>query len=121
MTMDENLFTQEDPRGYFITLSSARYHEHIVKESGHTEIQPNEIQEAIKSPCVIYQSKSHPERDVYFAKTSCEYPFLLVKIAVDIHEENKTGDVVTSFLSKEIKGGIDEERGPKYIDYNNKL
>ena len=119
--MDDKKYTGIDPRGYTITLSSKRYEEHIVNESGHTDVPPEDIMNAVKSPAVIYQSSFFPSRDVYFAKTSTTHPPLYVKVAAEMNEDEKSGDVVTSFLSKEIGGGIDGKKGPKYVNFSNKI
>lgn len=118
---EDILFVQSDPRGYEISLTSEQYFGHIIQESGHTEVPIQDIQEAVKNPIAIYQSGYKPSRDVYFAKTSSVYPKLYVRVTAEINESDKTGDIVTTFLNRKIEQGIDEERGPKYIDYNNKL
>ena len=121
MGEDELLFTQNDPRNYSITLTSERYYGHIIEESGHTDGPVKDIQEAIKQPVAIFQSSQRPSRDVYFSQTSSIHPQHYIKVTTEIDEENKTGDVVTAFISPEIKGGINIEGGLKYIGYSNKL
>ena len=115
------IFCELSPLEYKVTLSSDRYEKHIVGESGHIDVLPEDIQKAIRSPGVIYQSSSFPSRDVYFAKTSSVHPPLFVKVAVEVNVENKSGEVVTAFLADGIKGGIDKEAGPKYVGFSNKL
>ena len=114
------LFSTLDPRGYTVHLSEKQYTEHIVGESGHTEVPASDIKKAIESPTAIYASSKFPDTDVYFSKTSSIYPPLYVKVAVNIFDNDKTGDVRTSFLSKSISGAIDVRR-LKYLEINNKL
>lgn len=110
-----------DPRGYTVVLSQDRYDQHIIGESGHNEVLIQDIMGAVENPQLIYGSCQYTTRDIYFAKTSSTYPLLYVKVPVNIDEEKKEGTVVTAFLVKTVKGGIDEENGPKYINYHNKL
>nr|DAH72100.1 MAG TPA: nuclease [Caudoviricetes sp.] len=117
---EDTLFTEKDPFGNAITLSTDRYNQHIVQESGHTDVYPDDIKSTISSPAVIYQSSQRPSRNVYFAKTAGRPPFY-TKVAAEIDESTKTGAVVTAFTTKKIAGGINEERGPLYIARDNKL
>ena len=120
--MDDSLLFQEtDPRGYIIALSSDRYNRHIVGESGHVNVKPEDIRGAIKHPNVIYQSSVYPSSDVYFAKSSPQNTNLYVKVAVAIYSETMQGDVMTAFLSNNISGGIQLDGGLKYVDNDNKL
>lgn len=115
------MFSTSDPRGYAVSLDKERYERHIIGESGHTEVPAKDIQKAVEKPCVIYGSGYKPTCDVYFAKSSSVYPALYVRVIVEMDEEQKKGDVVTSYISKKIDGQIDLKGGPKYLDINNKL
>lgn len=121
MSKYEKDFYAADPRGYKITLSSARYTTHIIGESGHTDVLPKDIMRSIEDPVRIYQSSGWPSRDVYFAKSSSKYPKLYVKTVAEIDEDERSGEVVTAFLQKKIGGGIDEEKGPKYVRNDDEL
>lgn len=118
--MDDVLFEEKDPLGNVITLSTERYNQHIIQDSGHTDIYPEDIRRTIVSPIVIYPSSRSQSRNVYFSK-STGHPTYYTKVAAEIDEETKTGTVVTAFTSKEIAGGINKEGGALYIDINNKL
>lgn len=119
---DENLFKTEDPRGYQISLSSNQYYNHIVSSDNHiahTEFSPDEIKECVEQPEQIWQSKQKEDCDLYYGKTSAAYPQLYLRTVVAIDEPNKSGEVVTAFLSKKLSGGKDG--GLRYVSYKSKL
>lgn len=118
--VEDTLFTEKDPFDNAIALSTERYNQHIIQESGHTDVYPDDIKSAISSPVVIYQSSQRPSRNVYFAETAGRPP-LYTKVTAEIDKSTKTGAVVTAFTTKKISGGINEERGPLYVARNNKL
>lgn len=118
---EDVLFTEKDPLGNQISLSTERYTQHIIHDSGHTDIYPEDIRMAIVNPAIIYQSSTFPNRNVYFAKSCIAHPTLYTKVAAEVDTEMKSGNVVTAFPSKAVSGGIDTERGPLYVDFNNKL
>ena len=113
---DTILFRVQDPLGRIVTLSSNRYYGHIISSDAahqaHPEFTPDEIKKAVESPDVIYKS-SLPDTDVYFGRTSSQYPEFYLKVPVAIYGD-ETGEVWTAFLSKHISGNIDE-RGLKYV------
>ena len=118
---DELLFETVDPRGYRVVLSAERYYGHIISSDGghnpHPEFSPDEIKSTIQKPIAIWEGRE-PDSDVYFAKTSSQYPTLFMKVAVSTYDD--CGDVTSAFLSKEMKGGI-KEGGLKYVNYSNGL
>ena len=118
--MDDKKSVVTDPRGYTVSLSYKRYEEHIVAESGHIDVPIGDIMNTVEDPLVIYES-SRPRRDVYFGGHSTIHPKCFVKVAVEINNKEKSGEVVTSFLTKKIGGGINETKGPKYVGFSNKL
>lgn len=102
------LFTTTDPRGYTVSLSSQQYYDHIVStedHQAHTEFEPAEIKECVEKPDVIYQSNSVPTSDLYYGKTSVQYPYLYLRTVVSMDHEEKKGEVVTAYLSKHMTGG----------------
>lgn len=121
MSDRETLFSVKDPRGYVVSLSKERYDSHIIGESGHVDVPHQDIRSAVEKPYVIYNSARFEGRQLYFAKCSSVHPPLYVKVAAEMNEPQKTGEVVTAFLSKKVGGGIDEEKGPIYIGYSNQL
>ena len=108
---DDKLFCVKDPRGKIVSLSKNRYYTHIIsnddQHQAHPEFTPNEIQQPIETPDVIYGS-SFPDSDVYFKKGCIQYPSLFIKVAVSMYDNEETGEVSTAFLSRHISGNIDE-------------
>ena len=83
----------------------------------HPEFSPDEIKHTIETPVAIYGS-TRPDADVYFGKTSVQYPELYLKVAVAKYAD--CGDVQTAFLTKTISGGIKEDC-LLYVKINNRL
>lgn len=108
---DDKLFCVKDPRGKIVSLSKNRYYTHIIsnddQHQAHPEFTPNEIQQTIETPDVIYGS-SFPDSDVYFKKGCIQYPSLFIKVAVSMYDNEETGEVSTAFLSRHISGNNDE-------------
>lgn len=110
------LFVTKDPREYTVSLSSEQYYNHIVStdnHQAHAEFVPDEIKACIESPDTIYQSSSSSSRDVYFGKTSSRYPMLNLQTVVSVNDSEKTGEVVTAYLTKHYSGVKDG--GLKYV------
>lgn len=119
--MEDDHYVVKDPRGYIVSLSKSRYENHIVSESGHTDVPVGDIIKAVEEPVVIFESSQTSKRDVYFGKCSSVHPTLYVKVPVQVNQAKQSGEVVTAFLSKKVSGGINETKGPKYVGYSNKL
>lgn len=119
--MDDTKSVVTDPRGYTVSLSHKRYKEHIIAESGHIDVPIGDIMNTVEAPLAIYESSKFPKRDVYFGGCSTIHPNRFVKVAVEINNQEKSGEVVTSFLTRKIGGGINETKGPKYVGFSNKL
>lgn len=119
--MEDDHYVVKDPRGYVVSLSKTRYENHIVAESGHTDVPVGDIMKAVEKPFIIYESSQNPSRDVYYGICSSVHPSLYVKVPVQVNESEQCGEVVTAFLSKKISGGINETKGPKYVSYSNQL
>lgn len=116
MDTDGLLFKEKDPRGYDIVLTKYQYVEHILIESEHTDISPEDIRRCVCSPDAVYQSSRRENRDVYFSKSSHQHSNLYVKAVVEIDDAaKKEGHVVTTFVQPHISGGIVESGGLKYV------
>lgn len=113
-------FKQKDPRGYEVWLSSERYSEHIIRESGHTEIEIEDIQKAIAKPKYIYKG-TNPNSLEYFGWSCKKYPKLMPHVSVAEYEDH--GDIRTAFPVKKVGGSIIpfEEGGCIYVGISNKL
>ena len=96
MSDSETLFSVKDPRGYTVSLSKERYDSHIIGESGHIDVPHKDIRSAVEKPYVIYNSARFEGRQLYFAKCSSVHPPLYVKVAAEMNETQKTGEVVTA-------------------------
>ena len=119
---DENklLFDVTDPRGYRVTLSNDQYQNHIISmvdHNAHNEFTPDEIQECVERPEIIYQSENIPTRDLYFGRSSVTYPDMFLRTVVAMDETEKTGEVVTAHLTKRLSGG----KELKYVNYKSEL
>lgn len=114
------LFSTIDPLGRNVFLTENRYYGHIISSDNnhqaHPEFTPDEVKKTIENPVVIYES-TLPNSDVFFGKTSKQYPELYIKVAVSIYETENIGEVSTAHLSKHIAGKIVpvEEGGLKYV------
>lgn len=115
---DDCLFTEVDPRGYAVSLSSMQYNRHIIQESGHTTVTPDNIRFSISVPDVIYKS-TYPDayRMVYFSDFAYDKEGFYLKTITEVENVNeKTSHVVTSFPVKEIDGGIDDSKEGRLYD-----
>lgn len=121
--MSENekcLFEIKDSRGYSISLSKDQYSNHItssVDHNAHDEFTPDEIKECVVHPDVIYQSESVPDRDLYYGKSSAAYPQMFLRTVVAVDDKQKTGEVVTAYLTKHLSGG----KELRYVNYKSEL
>lgn len=115
---DDFLFEAKDPLGRRVFLSSNRYYDHILSSDhnhqAHPEFTPDEVKQTIEEPVAIYPS-TRLNTDVYFGKTCVQYPNLFIKVPVVLYENETYGEVSTAYLSPHIAGGIDDEKGPKYV------
>ncbi len=119
---DKLLFQTQDPRAYTISLSSSQYYNHIISSDNHishNEFTPDEIKSCVEEPDMICQSENGDSRDLYFGKSSATYPRLYLKTVVSVNDNDKTGDVVTAYLTKNPSGGKDG--GLKYVNVKSKL
>ena len=110
-----------DPLKRTVILKKDTWENHIIV--GNPEIIKNihSVKNTIENPEVIYESSTSPKRDVFFKKDSTSTkPYFYTKVIVEYNDDNIAGEVKTSFFSKEIKGGINDEK-LKYISFTNKL
>lgn len=119
---NEFLFSKVDPLGYYVSLSSDQYHLHIIGESEHAGVKPEDICQCIVSPQAIYKSTyQKTDRMVYFSEYSSSRTGMLLKTVTEL-EDKASATVVTSFPVKKIGGGIDtSEGGLLYCDSKHKL
>ncbi|MDD3818388.1 MAG: hypothetical protein RBT05_08940 [Bacteroidales bacterium] len=98
-----DFFSTKDPLNRRITLSTSHYYDHIIK--GHEEIEsdPDCIKKTIENPDYIYEDSTHFNREVYYGLGKYrKYNKLYVTTVVEF-ETNKTGNVITAYLTDKIK------------------
>ena len=64
---NQDIFSVTSPLGYTVVCTAHQWDTHIAP--GHSELQGREedVKETIKDPSKIYESKSHPERHIYYS------------------------------------------------------
>ena len=108
------LFKVTDPTGFPVSLSSERYN-HILVDSGHTEVSPSNIARTIENPELIYKGNIQDTR-WYFARGNSTIPALYTFVAVAEYEDE--GDVRTAYVRRDIPTN---NGGCIYVNVNNKL
>lgn len=101
------VFTGMSPLGYTVTLVKDDW-EHIKNSHQIMSNNLSAIEETVSFPAVIYQCNGFANRQAYFAYPETTYNNdLVTKVIVEVDDVNNTGEVVTAFPQKGIKGGID--------------
>jgi hypothetical protein len=98
-----DIFTVVDPRGVIVTCSRAQWEDHIVASHPALEDAEKEVEAAVTSPDIIFQSESHQSRDVYFKGSGGEQMKVIVEVSQNL------GEVITAFWSESVKGNINTE------------
>ena len=112
--MGDNLFTATSPLGYTVECSRKTWNIHVISEEGHYIMKGNEevVKKTITEPIKIYESSQTPERHVYFGESTCasynnDY---YTKVIVVCKNDKNTANLVTTFPTEKMRGGINEER-----------
>jgi len=112
MANSNNIFKTTDIFDREVVLEKSTWDNHVV--DGHPEMCGNEnaVKCTVEGPEFVYESDSHTNRDVFFARQeNSTHPKLYTKVIVEYN--GNTGEVVTSWFCKEVKGV--NERGLKYV------
>jgi hypothetical protein len=98
-----DIFTVVDPRGVIVTCSLAQWENHIIASHPALDGAEKEVESAVASPDIIFQSESHQSRDVYFKSSGSEQMKVIVEVSGNL------GEVITAFLREDVKGNINTE------------
>ena len=110
------IFETTDVFNKKVVLFEDDYKNHILV--GHPEMQDvEEIKSTVENPNIVYNSKRHNNRKVFFKYgANKKYKNVYTKAVVE-YNENDRARITTSFLSSEIQGV--EEGGLIYANKNN--
>lgn len=100
--MDE-IFSTKDIYNRSISLTNEQYNNHIV--SGHSEMKsdPKSIEKTVEDPTYIFEDSSHPLRNVYYGFGKHKDYNKLYVTAIVHFSSRREGEVITSYLTSEIK------------------
>ncbi|MDF2803156.1 MAG: hypothetical protein K0S61_3059 [Anaerocolumna sp.] len=109
---DKVIFSTTDIQGRQVSLDESTWNKHIL--DGHPEMKDNEgtIKSTIEQPEFIYESGTHPNRDLFFARQDeSSYPLLYNKVVVQY--DCNVGTIMSSWFCKDVQG-VNRER-IKYV------
>lgn len=112
--MSKKIFETTDVFNQKVVLYEDDYKKHIL--IGHPEMQDvEEIKITVEAPNIVYRSKSHRNRKIFFKLgANKKYKNVYTKTVVEYNDNE--AKVTTSFLSSNIQGV--EEGGLIYAKYN---
>ena len=113
--MSENYFYTKDILNRGVKLRSTQLRDHIVGNSGHTEMAFDlaSIAKTVEDPDYIFESKSNKQRDLYFGLGRHKfYTRMYVKVIVDFTNPSE-GDVITSYIGRTVSGDLGRKKYDK--------
>ena len=106
--MSENYFYTKDALNRNVKLESTQLRDHIISNSGHTEMafDLTSIAKTVEDPDYIFESKSKNQRDLYFGLGRHKFfKKKYVKVIVDFTNPPE-GNVITSYITKTVSGDL---------------
>lgn len=113
--MSENYFCTKDALNRNVKLESTQLRDHIISNSGHTEMafDLTSIAKTVEDPDYIYESKTNDQRDLYFGLGHHKfYKKKYVKVIVDFTNPSE-GNVITSYIIKTVSGNLGRKKYEK--------
>lgn len=99
------LFEVKNPEGTTVFCSTDQWEKHVVERHAVMSKNLPAVRDTIQNPDLIFDSADTENRSVYFKRTHLSTYRIHTKVITE-RIDSFTEQVVTSFPSKEVKGGI---------------
>ncbi len=112
------MFTAKSPTGYDIVCTTETWDNIVSTKHPVMKDNQNKVVDAITEPVAIFRSSQAENRHVYFGGKTTYSPYknsFFTKVVVEVDENNKTGEIKSSWPQMQIAGGIVEDGGLLYV------
>lgn len=102
-----NYISTTDYEGNLVVCSNQQWFGHIVNNHGVMKNNKIVVENTVKNPDFVHESQDYENRKVFFKTTSsATYGDKFQTKVIIEYNERSSGEIVTAFPTKSVKGGI---------------